>query len=87
LIENPIAITERRALIATTFAWSALALPANAGKTLLVDEWTIVEQVAAVVILVVRKPLAAVDELRFKDYSKTALSNTIATSHMWSSVH
>ena len=45
-----------------TFAWSALALSTNASQTFLVDEGTIVEQVAAVVLLVVREPLAAVEE-------------------------
>ncbi len=45
-----------------TFAWSALALPTDAGQALLVDEGAVVEQVAAVVLLVVGEPLTAVEK-------------------------
>ncbi len=45
-----------------TFAWSTLALPTDAGQALLVDEGAVVEQVAAVVLLVVGEPLTAVEK-------------------------
>jgi hypothetical protein len=48
-------------MLEITFAWSAFALATDTGEAVLVDSGTIAEQEAAVVLLVVREPLAAID--------------------------